>query len=155
VDIVNNSYISILRVLVGASRVPRLPLRHLAPLRQTVQALGFEGNGGYPRFAAFCDKIGAIQLILNNNRLSPFLKCENPFGPVRSRACQAGADGDLNMNDLSTIPLTMSTLEIAGLTGKLHKNVLADARKMLADLEIQRAEFSARSYSKMTSSSEP
>ncbi|WP_424362957.1 Rha family transcriptional regulator [Methylocystis parvus] len=48
------------------------------------------------------------------------------------------------MNELSTIPLTMSTLEIAGLCGKLHKNVLADARKMLSELEIQRAEFSAR-----------
>lgn len=42
------------------------------------------------------------------------------------------------------MPLTMSTLEIAGLTGKAHKHVLADTRKMLASLEIQPAEFSAR-----------
>jgi phage regulator Rha-like protein len=38
------------------------------------------------------------------------------------------------MNDLSKIPLTMSTLEIAGLTGKRHDNVLRDADKMLAEL---------------------
>jgi phage regulator Rha-like protein len=38
----------------------------------------------------------------------------------------------------------MSSLEIAGLTGKAHKHVLADIRKMLAELGYQRAEFSAR-----------
>lgn len=48
------------------------------------------------------------------------------------------------MNDLSKMTITMSTQEIAGLTGKAHKHVLADARKMLAALEIQPAEFSAR-----------
>ena len=40
-------------------------------------------------------------------------------------------------------PLTMSSLEIAELTGKQHKNVLADIDKMLNELEIQSAEFSA------------
>jgi phage regulator Rha-like protein len=40
------------------------------------------------------------------------------------------------MNDLSTIPLTMSTLEIAGLTGKRHDHVLRDADKMLVELGI-------------------
>lgn len=35
----------------------------------------------------------------------------------------------------TTAPLTMSTLEIAALTNKEHKNVLADVRKMLEDLE--------------------
>ena len=40
--------------------------------------------------------------------------------------------------------LTMSSLEIAELTGKQHKNVLADIRKMLSDLEIDSAEFSAQ-----------
>ena len=39
--------------------------------------------------------------------------------------------------------LTMSSLEIAELTGKQHKNVLADIRKMLSNLEIDANEFSA------------
>lgn len=43
-----------------------------------------------------------------------------------------------------TIIRTMSSREIAELTGKEHKNVLADARRMLDELEIQPAEFSAR-----------
>ena len=40
--------------------------------------------------------------------------------------------------------LTMSSLEIAELTGKQHKNVLADIRKMLDDLEIDSAIFTAQ-----------
>ena len=41
------------------------------------------------------------------------------------------------MNELvNATPLTMSTLEIAGLTGKRHDNVLRDADKMLAELKI-------------------
>jgi phage antirepressor YoqD-like protein len=39
---------------------------------------------------------------------------------------------------------TMSSIEIADLTGKLHKNVLADIDKMLKDLELEPADFSAR-----------
>lgn len=39
--------------------------------------------------------------------------------------------------------LTMSSLVIAELTGKEHKNVLADIRKMLNELEINAANFSA------------
>ena len=39
--------------------------------------------------------------------------------------------------------LTMSSLEIAELTGKHHKNVLVDIRNMLNQLEIQSAKFSA------------
>jgi len=42
-----------------------------------------------------------------------------------------------------TAEMTMSSLEIAALTGKEHKNVLADVRNMLNELEIQPAEFSA------------
>ncbi|MFV7440799.1 Rha family transcriptional regulator [Pseudomonas vlassakiae] len=38
----------------------------------------------------------------------------------------------------------MSSVEIADLTGKLHKNVLADIRAMLADLELSSADFSAQ-----------
>ena len=40
--------------------------------------------------------------------------------------------------------LTMSSREIAELTGKQHKNVLADIRKMLDDLEIDSAIFTAQ-----------
>ncbi|MGF6694780.1 phage antirepressor YoqD-like protein [Metapseudomonas resinovorans] len=39
---------------------------------------------------------------------------------------------------------TMSSTEIANLTGKAHKNVLADIRSMFAELEIDSAEFSAQ-----------
>jgi hypothetical protein len=38
---------------------------------------------------------------------------------------------------------TMSTMEIADLTGKQHKNVLADCRKMLEELNLRTADFSA------------
>lgn len=49
------------------------------------------------------------------------------------------------MNNLVKIPnvLTMSSLEIAELTSKEHKNVLADIRNMLEQLGILAAEFSA------------
>ena len=40
--------------------------------------------------------------------------------------------------------LTMSSLEIAELTGKQHKNVLTDIRNMLNQLEINSAEFTAQ-----------
>lgn len=40
--------------------------------------------------------------------------------------------------------LTMSSREIAELCGKEHKNVLADVRKMLEELGIDSAEFSAQ-----------
>ena len=39
---------------------------------------------------------------------------------------------------------TMSSLEIAELTGKQHKNVLVDIRKMMDDLGINSAEFTAQ-----------
>lgn len=39
---------------------------------------------------------------------------------------------------------TMSSREIAKLTGKAHKNVLADIRSMFAELEMSSAEFSAQ-----------
>ena len=51
------------------------------------------------------------------------------------------------MNNLMVLEssdvLTMSSLEIAELTGKQHKNVLMDIRNMLNQLEIQSAIFSA------------
>ena len=46
---------------------------------------------------------------------------------------------------LATIPqnLTMTSREIAALTGKQHKDVLYDIRKMLGELDISSADFSA------------
>jgi phage regulator Rha-like protein len=49
---------------------------------------------------------------------------------------------------------TMSSREIAKLTGKAHKNVLADIRSMFVELEMNSAEFSAQ-YSDSTGRSLP
>lgn len=46
-------------------------------------------------------------------------------------------------NVVNSSVVTMSSREIAELTGKEHKNVLADIRKMLQDLELTLADFSA------------
>ena len=47
------------------------------------------------------------------------------------------------MKDLVLNQVTMTSLEIAELTGKDHKNVVADIRKMLQELENLTADFSA------------
>lgn len=51
------------------------------------------------------------------------------------------------MNEIVNITqghaLTMSSLEIAGLASKRHKNVLADIRKMVSELGLNWADFSA------------
>ena len=51
----------------------------------------------------------------------------------------------MNLKNLAiaSATLTMSSLEIAELTGKEHKNVVADLRKMLNELDLTAAEFSA------------
>ncbi|MDD1150379.1 Rha family transcriptional regulator [Pseudomonas sp. TNT2022 ID357] len=49
-----------------------------------------------------------------------------------------------NLTITGSQAVTMSSVEIADLTGKLHKNVLADIRLMLTELEIDSAEFSAQ-----------
>jgi phage regulator Rha-like protein len=48
------------------------------------------------------------------------------------------------MSELSLIPetLTMTSREIAELTGKRHDNVMADIRQMLSDLELHAPDFS-------------
>jgi len=56
-------------------------------------------------------------------------------GPIRPAPQNANHD---------FVARTMSSVEIAELTGKLHKNVLADIRAMLAELELSSAEFSAQ-----------
>lgn len=48
------------------------------------------------------------------------------------------------MNTLTTIPSTMSSREIAELTGKDHKHVLRDIRDVLDQLEIDSAQFWAQ-----------
>ena len=47
------------------------------------------------------------------------------------------------MNDLTLPQKTMSSVEIAELTGKEHRNVMADIRKVLNELELNAADFSA------------
>ena len=47
------------------------------------------------------------------------------------------------LTELHQQTLTMSSREIAELTGKNHKHVMADVRNMLDELGIQSAEFSA------------
>lgn len=46
------------------------------------------------------------------------------------------------MQNLQAVPVTMSSREIAELTGKRHDNVMADIRKMLEELEFHSPEFS-------------
>jgi len=46
------------------------------------------------------------------------------------------------MTTSTTAEPTMSSREIAELTGKNHKNVMADVRRMLSELDIDSAEIS-------------
>ena len=48
----------------------------------------------------------------------------------------------MNIQIFDANKLTMSSLEIAELTGKRHDHVMADIRKMLGDLELQYPDFS-------------
>lgn len=47
------------------------------------------------------------------------------------------------MNLPTNMPLTMSSLEIAGLTGKRHSDVIRDVRKMLKELDINERNFAS------------
>ena len=47
------------------------------------------------------------------------------------------------MSKLTYVVKTMSSLEIAKLCNKEHRNVMADIRNMLKDLNLSTAEFSA------------
>lgn len=64
------------------------------------------------------------------------LKCPAPMAPLPDTS-QAPVVTHVE-------PLSMSTLEISELTGKQHKDVLYDTRKMLSDLEKRWADFSAQ-----------
>lgn len=44
---------------------------------------------------------------------------------------------DLCGTGIQATPVTMTSLEIAVLTGKQHKNVVRDVRKMLAELGLE------------------
>jgi phage regulator Rha-like protein len=56
-------------------------------------------------------------------------------------------DSSPNLTVLSTPSvLTMSSHEIAELTGTMHKNVLEDIRKMLDSLGLAAADFSATAF---------
>ena len=46
------------------------------------------------------------------------------------------------MNALTSMPTTMSSLDIAELTGKRHDNVMEDIRKMLEELDFRAPDFS-------------
>lgn len=48
----------------------------------------------------------------------------------------------MNLSQYNSV--TMSSVELAELTRKLHKNVLADIRSMFAELEIDSADYSAQ-----------
>jgi Rha family phage regulatory protein len=48
-----------------------------------------------------------------------------------------------NSNTVNNTPVTMSSLEIAELTGKEHRDVLYDIRNMLIELDYLAAEFSS------------
>ena len=50
------------------------------------------------------------------------------------------------MKELNIVNGKMNTLQFAELTGTAHKHVLAKADKLLKDLDIQPAEFSARYF---------
>lgn len=52
------------------------------------------------------------------------------------------------MKTLTTAVTSMSSLEIAELTGKQHKDVLYDIRNMLKELGILAADFSATRISR-------
>lgn len=72
-------------------------------------------------------------------RIAPF------YYPSTQKGCVvSGEDISFPGVTLSGPEARMSSLEIAELTGKLHKNVLADIRRMLAELGLQPAAFSAR-----------
>ena len=47
------------------------------------------------------------------------------------------------MKSLTNVVTSMSSLEIAELTGKQHKDVMYDIRKMLDELGVLAADFSA------------
>ena len=52
----------------------------------------------------------------------------------------------MNIQIFDANKLTMSSLEIAELTGKEHRNVMADIRKMFEELGQAAADFSATAF---------
>lgn len=76
---------------------------------------------------------------------------ESPEGSAKvgaflDKLTAAPAPVTLGLPAIGTGPLTMSTREIATLTGKRHDNVLRDTKRMLEDLEFDFAGFEGNSY---------
>lgn len=93
----------------SADLAPRHAARKAAPLK-----------GEDPGLAG----IGVFKSVQQNSRLAPLGRhCERPAAAGQQVEVPHGGDEP-----------RMSSLEIARLTGKRHDNVMADARKMLAEL---------------------
>ncbi|MBY0244348.1 MAG: Rha family transcriptional regulator, partial [Sphingobacteriaceae bacterium] len=107
-----------------------------------------------PREASFISISQIGELIINapktkyvshilefvKNTLIPLFKPQHQTQPqMNSDFSQEITLNPVNANQ----PLTMSSLEIAAMCNKEHRNVMADIKTMLEQLEIQPAEFSA------------
>jgi len=118
-------------------------------VQQYTNCVGFT-----PREASFISISQIGELIINapktkyvshilefvKNTLIPLFKLQHQTQPrINSDFSQEITLNPVNANQ----PLTMSSLEIAVMCNKEHRNVMADIKTMFEQLEIQPAEFSA------------